>query len=465
MTQRPVADLLERARRLEGAGQDEPAKAAYIELLKIDPCHFAALNELGSLALSTGHRSAAQTAYTRAVHCHPDNPIGRVNLGNVLFEDGDFAGALEQYQAAAASKGDLAEAHQGLARTLEQMGDARAAEPHWRLGFAGQRVVRQRYRGRGRAIPALLLVSIKPGNIPTRQILDSRTFETAAIYAEFYDSAEALPAHAVVFNGIGDADLCRAGLERAQALLSRTAAPVINVPQRVRATGRAENARRLGQLPDVVAPSIRRLTRAALAGAADLAFPLLLRAPGFHTGQHFVRVETRAQLAGAADTLPGEEVLAIEYLDARGADGMARKYRVMMIDGALYPLHLAISSDWKVHYFTANMAADANHRVEEGRFLADMEGVLGLRAMRALSRIAKTLGLDYAGIDFALRNDGAVLLFECNANMAIVPPDADPMWDYRRQAISRVIEAAKLMIVARAHANREGADANGGPIL
>jgi hypothetical protein len=463
MTQ-PVTDLLEHARRLEGAGQDEPAKAAYIELLKIDPCHFAALNELGTLALSTGHRSAAQTAYGRAVQCHPDNPIGRVNLGNVLFENGDFAAAREQYQAAVASKGDLAEAHQGLARTLEQMGDAGAAEPHWRLGFAGHAIVKQRYRGPGRAIPALLLVSIKPGNIPTRQILDNRTFETAAIYAEFYDPAEALPAHAVVFNGIGDADLCQRGLERAQALLSRTCAPVVNVPERVRVTGRAENALRLGLLPDVVAPSIRRLTRAALSSATGLTFPLLLRAPGFHTGQHFVRVETQEQLAAAADGLPGEEVLAIEYLDARGADGMARKYRVMMIDGALYPLHLAVSADWKVHYFTANMAVNAHHRAEEARFLADMAGVLGPRAMHALSRIVKALGLDYAGIDFALRDDGAVLLFECNANMAIVPPDTNPIWDYRRPAISRVIEAAKHMIVARAAANGAGADANRGAV-
>jgi len=131
---------------------------------------------------------------------------------------------------------------------------------------------------------------------------------------------------------------------------------------------------------------------------------------------------------------------------------MARKYRVMMIDGALYPLHLAISSDWKVHYFTANMASAPEYRAEEGRFLADMAGVLGPRAMTALARIATTLGLDYAGIDFALRNDGAILLFECNANMAIVPPDANPMWDYRRQAINRVIDAAKQMITARARA-------------
>jgi tetratricopeptide (TPR) repeat protein len=453
MMQTSFAELLERARRLERAGQDEPAKAAYIELLKVDPCHFAALNELGTLALATGHRSAAQTAYTQAVRCHPDNPVGRVNLGNVLFESGELAAARDQYQAALACKADFPAAHQGLARSLEQMGQTLAAEPHWRLGFAGHAVVRQRYRGSGTAIPALLLVSTKPGNVPTRQILDDRMFETAAIYAEFYDAAEVLPPHVVVFNCIGDADLCRPGLQRAQALVSRSRAPVINAPARVLATGRAPNAQRLGRLPDVVAPLMRHVTREQLPQISDLKFPLLLRAPGFHTGQHFVRIETRAELNGALGQLPGEEILAIEYLNARAADGLARKYRVAIIDGALYPLHLAISSDWKVHYFTANMAQEQRLRDEEARFLADMPFVLGPRAMNALRQIAATLQLDYAGVDFALREDGALLLFESNANMAIVPPNADPIWDYRRPAIARVIEAAKRMIVARAGAS------------
>ena len=453
MSQAAIVAMLEHARQLEATGQDEAAKTAYMELLKLDSCHFAALNELGTLALSTGHRSAARTAYARAVRCHPDNPVGRVNLGNVLFEIGEFDGAREQYHAALASDGDLAQAHQGLARTLEQLGETAAAEPHWQRGFSGHACVKQRYRGSGKAVQALLLVSIKPGNIPTRQILDARTFETAALYAEYYDPDEPLPPHAVVFNGIGDADLCEAGLRRAQTLLSHTRAQVINRPERVLVTGRAENAARLKQVPDVVAPSIRSLTRDELSGAAgckDLTFPLLLRAPGFHTGQHFVRVQTPAQLDQALHALPGEEVLAIEYLDARGADGLARKYRVLMIDGVLHPLHLAISSDWKVHYFTANMATDGRLRQEEARFLADMAGVLGSRAMTALTRIAGVLGLDYAGIDFALRQDGAILLFECNANMAIVPPDADPMWDYRRSSIDRAIEAAQRMIVSRA---------------
>jgi hypothetical protein len=143
---------------------------------------------------------------------------------------------------------------------------------------------------------------------------------------------------------------------------------------------------------------------------------------------------------------------AIQYLDARGADGKFRKYRVMMIGGWLYPLHLAISTHWKIHYVTAEMTQDAQHRTEEERFLRDMPGVLGPIAMAALADIQDALGLDYAGIDFSLSPTGEVLLFEANATMTVVPPGPDKRWDYRRAAIQRVEDAVRKMLAGKAQA-------------
>ena len=140
-------------------------------------------------------------------------------------------------------------------------------------------------------------------------------------------------------------------------------------------------------------------------------FPLLIRTPGFHTGRHFLRVETIAQLPAALAELPGDDLTVLRYLDARGPDGKVRKYRVMMIDGGLYPLHVAISSHWKIHYFTAEMADNPEHRAEDAEFLENMAAVLGPRAMAALAEIQSRLGLDYAGIDFGLsakRRDSAL---------------------------------------------------------
>jgi hypothetical protein len=225
----------------------------------------------------------------------------------------------------------------------------------------------------------------------------------------------------------------------------------------VGATGRSDNARRLADIPGVVTPGAETLPRSLIEGTDAVnvlkrhgfEFPLLIRSPGFHTGLHFVRVETIAGLPPALNELPGDELTVMRYLDARGADGKSRKYRVMMIDGELYPLHLAISAAWKIHYFTAEMADNAEHRAEDAEFLEGMASVLGAKAMTALREIQKRLGLDYAGIDFGLNANGEILLFEANAAMVVNPPEPDDKWAYRRAAIERIYAAVRTMLLAR----------------
>jgi hypothetical protein len=135
----------------------------------------------------------------------------------------------------------------------------------------------------------------------------------------------------------------------------------------------------------------------------------------------------------------------MQYLDARGADGKTRKYRVMLVDGQIYPLHVAISSHWKIHYFTAEMAHNPEHRAEDAAFLEDMPAVLGPLAMKALRQIQSTLALDYAGIDFGLNAKGEVLLFEANATMVVNPPEPDERWKYRRPAYEQIRNADRTI--------------------
>jgi glutathione synthase/RimK-type ligase-like ATP-grasp enzyme len=146
--------------------------------------------------------------------------------------------------------------------------------------------------------------------------------------------------------------------------------------------------------------------------------------------------------------------MVIRYLDARGNDGNARKYRVMLIGGELFPLHLGISRDWKVHYFTSQTSENADHRREEARFLEDMRGVLGNKAISALERIGQILGLDYAGVDFGMNGNGDLLLFEANATMIVARPDLDDRFAYRHKAVDRIVEAFVGMIERKAEIGR-----------
>jgi hypothetical protein len=121
----------------------------------------------------------------------------------------------------------------------------------------------------------------------------------------------------------------------------------------------------------------------------------------------------------------------------------------MMVGGQLYPLHLAISQNWKIHYFSADMADHAEHRAEEAEFLSNMSEVLGSNAMAALQQIQASLGLDYGGIDFGLNRQGEVLLFEANATMVVEQPNEDARWDYRRAAVERIHDGVRNLFLTR----------------
>ncbi len=446
----------ERASLLREAGRTEDAKDDYLALLRRAPTHFGALNDFGTMLLATGYRDAARTVFEQAARHHPDRPDGLVNLANLLLALGELAPARAHFEAALRADPDHVHAHRGLGNLLAELGDEAGAQAHRDRGFKNHALTVLPYHGDGDPVSVLLLVSALGGNIPTAALLDERIFQTSVLAAEYADARTALPPHDVIFNAIGDADLCEAGLAAARAIVARSARPVINDPAAVLTTGRMASADRLRGLPDVIVPRIAGVARGRLidpqaaSALADFRFPLLLRAPGFHTGLHFVRVADAQELADAARTLPGPDAWAIEPLDARGADGKFRKYRVMFVERRLYPLHLAVSGHWKVHYFTAEMADAPAHRREDEAFLADMAAVVGARGMAALERVAAALSLDYGGIDFGLAPTGEILFFEANAAMVVTPPTDDPKWAYRRPAVDRVITAVRTMLTQRA---------------
>ncbi len=448
----------ERAGLLREQGLFEEAKRDYLELLRRTPTDFGVLNDFGTLALKAGHKDAARSLFSEAVRHHPNNPNGQVNLANLLLAVGEQEQARIHFEAALRTDPDHIHAHRGMGNLLAEIGDAAGARRHRDQAFKDHFVTALPYRGNGPGVSVLLLVSAAGGNIPTASILDDRYFRATVLVTEYADPNLPLPRHDLVFNSIGDADLCREGLEAACSVLAKTDRPVINHPGAVLKTGRAANVERLCGLRNVVVPRVIALPRRLLAGpeaaaavaANGFAFPFLVRAPGFHTGRYFVRVENPQGLAEAAAEFPGDDLCFIDALDARDGDGFFRKMRVMIIDRKIHPLHLAISRNWKVHYFRADMAASPENRSKDAAFLDDMENFVGPRGMAALERINAVLDLDYGGIDFAVNAAGDILLFEANATMVMVPLSADQKWDYRRPAFDKVFAAVHAMLMQRA---------------
>ncbi len=428
-----------RARLLKELGRDDEARLAYGRVLELSPSLPGKTDDPDGFFL---------LALPEALRHHPGNVQGHLTLAGLLREKGKTEAARAQYAKVLELQADCPEARQALSLLPPPEGGppgdtAAGAKPR---------------RGEPRPLPVLLLTSTFDNNGPFLKMMDDGTFLPSVIVTDFYDPTQPLPPHRLAVNCVGEADLCRPALRAVQTILARSRAPVVNPPSRVLATGRAENAVRLRGIKGIVTPDIVNLPKELLAkpdGYTEVArrgfsYPFLLRSPGYHLGRYFRLVSNEKDLALAVASLPGSVLTVLRYLDGRGKDGKTRKYRVMMIGGELYPAHLALSGDWKVHYFTADMDDHPENRAEDQAFLGDTRSAIGERAFRALEAIRDQLALDYAGVDFGLDGEGNLLLYEANACMNVTPPGPDPRWDYRRKPVARILEATRQMLHKKA---------------
>lgn len=412
------------------------------------------LHEQGLAALECGDNMKAKRLLTQALLANPGDALSHSHLAYTMLLENEFEVAHILYSKAIELDPNTAIAYHGLGELHQKMGDNIGAEKWRTRGLRLRPVTTLRYSGLAKPIDVLLLGAQGSSNIDTKRFFDPTIFRVHALAVEYFPSGHPLPHFDVCFNAIGEADSAHSALVRARQLLQDSKAKILNHPNFVLRSGRVAISNLLGGIHGVRTPRIVRLARKYLApdelgatmSAQNLTFPFLLRTPGQHTGMHFVQITDASDMETALLNLPGNEFFAIEFLYARSDDRLIRKYRVIAINGELYPIHLAISSQWKVHYFSAKPESTPAYRDEEARFLEAMPTVLGELNMARLRGIVQLLGLDYGGVDFSLANDGSLLVYEANATMGFVEPPNDPKFEYRRPAMLRAQQAVTAML-------------------
>lgn len=303
-----------------------------------------------------------------------------------------------------------------------------------------------------------LLVLVAPGdlmaNTPIECLLEDSDIELHLYYVtESKFNRDEIPAHDVLFVALSETDENRPLLDFLVPILTCWPQPVLNDPKRIPRVARDTATRLLSTVPGVLVPSTFRVSRQHLAaverdpGKIASLFPLLVRPVDSHAGNDFHKVDDPQGLGAVLETIPGDEMFFSPFIDYRSADGLFRKYRVVLIAGIPFACHMGISDHWMIHYLNAGMAESLEKRAEEADFMAQFDSGFAARHAGALSAINERIGLDYLGIDCAETADGSLLIFEIDHAMVVHAMDSVEVYPYKQDAMHKLFGAFRRMLV------------------
>jgi len=296
-------------------------------------------------------------------------------------------------------------------------------------------------------------------NTPVECLLEHSDIDLEMLYIT-PDSTfpEMVPDHDVLFVAVSESDKNKYLLRDLAEMVRNWPRPVLNSPSRIALLPRDITSALLSELSGVNMPPAKRVSRHVLAAIATqqttlksvLAqgeFPIIVRPFGSQAGQGLIKIEQAAQLLDYLQAMPENDFYISPFVDYCSTDGLFRKYRIIMIDGYPYICHLAISSNWLIHYLNAGMSDSAKKRAEEEQCFANFENGFALRHAKALQSIYARMGLDYLGIDCAETQAGELLIFEVDSNMIIHAFDSAKIFPYKQTQMQKVFAAFRALLI------------------
>jgi glutathione synthase/RimK-type ligase-like ATP-grasp enzyme len=365
------------------------------------------------------------------------------------------------------------EAGEGLDLSLiaQLLGDKHAGLAIQHEILLGHRLFRSSCSARNPSLRVLALAAATDmgSNTPIEFLLQDSGVELTTLYVvPDCELPEPLPDHDIAIVIASDSDDCRDALRKIADAMAKWPRPVLNPPHLVSRLDRDKLHGLLRGIDGLEIPQTVAVPRACLlqlsrsvAAPADIApglsFPLIVRPRGSHAGRGLARIDNPVAMEGYLGERCEEDFFVSRFVDYAGADGLFRKYRIVVIDGKPYACHLAIADRWDIWYLNAAMSQDASKRLEEQTFMQTFEAGFAKRHRAALSGLAERIGLDYFTVDCAETRNGSLLVFEAD-NTAIVhdmdPPDIFP---YKVPQMRKVFDAFAEMLYHRAGHIRERA--------
>jgi hypothetical protein len=266
-----------------------------------------------------------------------------------------------------------------------------------------------------------------------------------------------LPPHDVLFIAVGESDQSRALLRSLTTFAKTWSGPLVNQPDRSLQLSRDRVAILLQSQPGIYMPITVRAERETMVNigrgaksAADMLsdgdFPLIVRPVGSHAGRGLQKITTFDEIPAYLQQQKDDAFYISRFVDYSNDDGQFRKYRIALIEGRPYLCHIAISSNWMIHYLNAGMSESAVKRAEEAAVMASFDEVFVPRHRAAFDLIQERFGLDYLAMDCSETRDGELLIFEVDTGMVVHAIDPADVFPYKKPQMRKVFDAFQAML-------------------
>ena len=440
-------------------GKADAAVAYFLQAIELSPGHWPSRTNLVQALMATRQYPIAKTLLLELIDERPEDGQLHHDLGRACFELNEREQALCHFREASVLDPKNAESIYWIGALSQSVGDMVAAQSAYRYAAEIQPLIRRPAVKTPAEFKVLALYSPFGGNTPTQYIFAEANYETDTLSLLPSTDIGALSLgcdYDVVVNLISDADQATDVLVAANSLVGRLGSSIINHPRSVLRTTRDVAGQMFSGIPACRVPKTFRLkgngdlSRSLPQIMSGLSFPVLVRPAGTHGGDRFEKVGDIVTLAGLIEERSELDHYLIDYIDYRSVDGYFRKYRFVFVAGEIFPYHLAIGTDWKLHRDSCDMRDQSWMREEEAVFLSCPGRFFEDHHLEALKTIGDRIGLEYCGVDCGLDALGNLVVFEVNASVLVHGEEGELA--YKDPFARRIREAFDAMLARHAAA-------------
>lgn len=295
-------------------------------------------------------------------------------------------------------------------------------------------------------------------NTPLEFLADGGGFEMHILYiADHLPLPTRLPEHDIAMVAISELDRNLPCLPKVSNFLQELTCNVLNKPENIACLSRDTVSRRLQNLEGIEVPLTLRASYSHLVNNglfelssdvnSDIDFPIIIRPIDSHAGNQLEKVCSRIELINYLSSNQNPEYFVAPFVDYRSADGLYKKYRIMVIQGKPFIAHMAISEHWMIHYLNAGMIENAEKRFAEAQAMGHFEQGFAVQHKQAFRILADNIGLEYFGIDCAQTQDGKLLIFEACASLNVHAMDCEKTFPYKKVQMQKLFDAFHQMLI------------------